>query len=386
MRKLNVLHIITKLELGGAQKNALYILANLDRARYNKYLITSPGGLLQQEARSIPELNFQILFNFRHTINPIADLVTLFLLTRYIRNKKIDIVHTHSSKAGILGRWAARFAGAKAIIHTVHGWSFNDYQSPLWRKIIIWLERLTALITDKFIVVSYHDRQKGLDNLIGNEDKYRLIRYGIDYEEFNKKDGSIRQELGIGASDLLVGMTSCFKPQKSPQDFIRLAYLVNKSVPKVKFILIGDGVLRKKIKRLISKFNLTERVTLTGWRKDISRILSGIDVFVLTSLWEGLPIVILEAMAASLPVIATYTGGIGEVIVEDKSGFLVPPGDMLKMSERLTVLLKDKNLRAQMGQNARDSLDFNFALTNMIRESKNLYEDIMKRKGVIYAN
>jgi len=281
---------------------------------------------------------------------------------------------------------AAGLAKVKVIIHTVHGWSFNDYQPRLEQLFFIWLERLTAQFTDKLIVVSNYDQQKGLDKHIGKEDKYVLIRYGIDYTEFNIKDQNIREELGINPNELIVGMVACFKPQKSPQDFIKLAFLVSQTTPGVKFLLVGDGILHKKIERLIHKFNLEKQVILTSWRRDIPRILQAFDVFVLTSLWEGLPISVLEVMASSKPVIATNTGGVVGVIVEGTSGFLVPRGDMHRMSERLVVLLKDKNLRMQMGQNARDSLNFNFALPNMIKKNENLYEGLIKRKGEMYAN
>ncbi len=416
MQKISLLYVITKLELGGAQKQLLSLINHLDRQRYSLSLITARDGLLVKNALSIKDLRLIRSRFLERSINPLRDFLALYQIYSFIKKNKIDIVHTHSSKAGILGRWAARFARIKIIIHTVHGWSFNKYQNRLFRRIIIWLEKLTALITDKLIVVSYHDWQKGLDNHIGNKDKYKLIRYGIDYKEFtpperrhqakitsnsltgfSNKDGDLREELGIDARDSLIGMISCFKPQKHPQDFIRLAFLINKALNShtnwkdksltpytkdfgmgVKFILIGDGVLYKKIKRLISKFNLGQKLILTGWREDIPRILSALDVFVLTSLWEGLPISVLEAMAASLPVVATNTGGIAEILLEGKTGFLVSPGDVGRMAEKLNHLLRDESLRNQIGQNARDSLDSDFCLENMVRNTANLYRDLIQ--------
>ncbi len=386
MQRINFLYVITKLELGGAQKQLLSLINHLDKEKFNPFLFTARNGLLLPEALSINELTLKKSRYLERPINPLKDLLALIEIYGFIKKNNIEIVHTHSSKAGILGRLAARLARVKIIVHSVHGWSFNDYQPKIVRLFFIWLERLAASFTDKLIVVSNYDKQKGLDKHIGRENKYTLIRYGIDYTEFSLKDQTIRKELGLDTNDLIVGMVSCFKPQKSPQDFIKLAFLINKVSPNVKFLLVGDGILRRSIERSIDKFNLQDCVILAGWRWDIPKILAVIDIFVLTSLWEGLPIAALEAMASSKPIIATNTGGIGEVIVEGKSGFLVPPGDMLKMSERLAVLLKDKNLRAQMGQNARESLDFNFTLTNMIRKNENLYEDTIKNKGVIYAN
>ena len=386
MQRINLLYVITKLELGGAQKQLLTLIRHLDKKRFHLFLFTAKDGLLLPEALSVSGLTIKKSRCLERPINPLKDILALIEIYRFIKKNNIEIVHTHSSKAGILGRLAARLAKVKIIIHTVHGWSFNDYQPRVERLFFIWLERLSARFSDKLVVASNYDRQKGLDNHIGKENKYSLIRYGVDYTEFNIKDQNIREELGINPNDLVVGMIACFKPQKSPQNFIRLAFLVKKFSPHIKFLLVGDGILRRSIEKLIEKLNLKNYVILTSWRRDIPRILSAIDVFVLTSLWEGLPITVLEAMASSKPVISTHTGGVSEVIVEGKSGFLVTPRDINRMSERLAVLIKDENLRRQIGQNARAGLDSNFTLTNMISKTKNLYEELMKIKGAIYDN
>lgn len=381
MRKINLLYVITKLELGGAQKQLLSLIKHLNKQRYNLSLITAQDGPLVDEALSIRDLRLIKSKFLERPINLLKDFLAFCQIYSFIKKNKIDIVHTHSSKAGIIGRWAARLARVKIIIHTVHGWSFNQYQNCFLRWIIILLERLTSGITDSLIVVSRHDCQKGLDNHIGGKHKYKLIRYGIEYKEFTQLDKDLREESGIGARDLLIGMISCFKPQKSPQDFIKLASLVNKVIPQTKFLLVGDGVLGKRIEKLISKFNLEEKVVLTGWRDDIPRILSAIDVFVLTSLWEGLPISALEAMAASLPVIITDTGGVREIVFEGKTGFLVSCGDVNAMAGKLICLLRDKDLRRWIGQNAKHSLGSDFSLEDMIKNTENFYQDLIKIKA-----
>jgi glycosyltransferase involved in cell wall biosynthesis len=385
MQRIKLLFVITKLELGGAQKQLLSLIAHLGKERFQIFLFVGQEGLLLSEALSIKGVTIIKSRCLERAINPIKDLLALIEIYCFVKKNNIEIIHTHSSKAGILGRLAARLAKTKVVIHTVHGWSFNDYQPALVRGIFIWLERFSARYTHKIIVVSHYDKQKGLNNRIGEEDKYRLIRYGIDYKDFSNSGKNARQGLGIKPDDLAVGMIACFKPQKSPMDFIRLAFLVKKSLPEVKFILVGDGVLRKRIERLIGKLNLKREVVLTGWRKDISGILSAIDVFVLTSLWEGLPITVLEALASSKPVVATHTGGIREIVVEGKTGFLVPPGNMELMSEQLIVLLKNEKLRKQIGLEARKSLDSNFKLENMVNATCALYENLLNNNS-IYAN
>lgn len=386
MQKINLLYVVTKLELGGAQKQLLSLIENLDRERFRPFLFTAQDGLLLSDALSIKCLTLKKSRYLERAINPFNDFLALIELYRFIKKNSIEIVHTHSSKAGIFGRLAARLAKVKVIIHTVHGWSFNDYQPMLAKKFFIWLERFTAQFTDKLIVVSNYDKQKGLDCHIGCADKYALIHYGIDYREFSGGDQNIREELGIDGHDLVIGMVACFKPQKSPQDFVKLANLVNQIMPNIKFILVGDGVLRPYIQRLINTFKLRKQIILTGWRRDIWRILSAIDIFVLTSLWEGLPIAALEAMASSKPIVATHTGGIEEVVIEGKSGFLVAPRDINKISQRISVLLKDETLRTKMGQSAKECLGFNFALANMLKENNSLYEKMITKKGGICAN
>jgi glycosyltransferase involved in cell wall biosynthesis len=386
MRPVNLLYVITKLELGGAQTQLLNLIRHLDQAKFRTFLFTAVDGGLVNEAAAIPGLTLKKSKCLERPINPLNDLLALIELYLFVKKNNIQIVHTHSSKAGILGRLAARSAGVRLILHTVHGWSFNDYQPRLRRTFFIWLERLTAQFTDKLVVVSDYDQQKGLDNRIGKENKYILIRYGIDYSKFNLREKNIRSELGIKAEDLLVGMVACFKPQKSPQDFIKLAFLVRQSMPHIKFILVGDGALRPAIERLIERLQLQQQVILTGWRSDIPRILSALDIFVLTSLWEGLPVAVLEAMASSKPVISTHTGGIGEVIIEGKSGFLVLPHDTNKLAQNLIVLLKDESLRTGIGKNARGALDYRFALATMAESHKNLYADLVNSKESSYAN
>jgi glycosyltransferase involved in cell wall biosynthesis len=381
MGKINLLYVITKLELGGAQKQLLSLISHLDRQKFSPFLFTAQGGLLLTEALSIKDLNLKHSKCLERSISPIKDLLALFEIYRFIKKNNIQVVHTHSSKAGILGRLAARLARVRLIIHTVHGWSFNDYQPELLRYILIWLERLTARFSDKLIVSNYPDKQKGLSNRIGSDEQYVIIRYGLNYADFLQKDPKIKEELGINNGDLVVGMVSCLKPQKSPLDFIKLAFMVNQILPKVKFILVGDGILRRRAEQLIEKLNIKGCSTLAGWRRDVHRILSAIDVFVLTSLWEGLPISALEAMAASKPVVATNTGGVQDVVTEGKTGFLVPPKDIRLMSERIVALLQDEGLRRQIGENAKNNLGREFSLAGMVKDTQDLYYSLLTARN-----
>lgn len=385
MRRVKLLYVITKLELGGAQKQLLGLIGCLDKQKFTPFLFTAKNGLLLPQALSITGLTVKRSSFLESSINPLKDFLALVELYFFIKKNKIEIVHTHSSKAGILGRIAAKLAAVKVIVHTVHGWSFNDYQRAILRKIYISFEKLTAKFSDAIIVVSSFDKQKGLRNNIGVEKKYTLIRYGLDRKNFSVKENNVREELGITQEDLVVTNISCLKPQKSPLDFVRLAHLISKEFPNIKFLLVGDGVLRKQIEKLILKLGLQNKIILTGWRRDIPEILSISDCLVLTSLWEGLPIVVLEAMAAARPAIATNTGGVKEVVIEDKTGFLVNRRDMERMSEKVVTLLKDEALKKELGEAARRSLGFEFDFENVLKKNQSLYDKLILNNK-IYAN
>jgi glycosyltransferase involved in cell wall biosynthesis len=172
-------------------------------------------------------------------------------------------------------------------------------------------------------------------------------------------------------------MVACFKPQKCPQDFIKLAGLVNRSIPGVKFILAGDGILRKRVERLIAGSHLEGKVILTGWRRDIRRVLSALDVFVLTSLWEGLPVTVLEAMAAAKVVIATDTGGVREAVENGRTGFLIQPHDVEGLAKKLVSLLMEDELRVKLGRSAREYLKYHFKADAMIGNTEALYASFM---------
>ncbi|MCM8782814.1 MAG: glycosyltransferase family 4 protein [Candidatus Omnitrophica bacterium] len=379
MSKIDILYVITKLELGGAQKQLLELIRNLDKEKYRVHLFTAKKALLIKEAESIKDLALIKSRYLERTINPFKDTLAFIELYFFIRKNRFQIVHTHSSKAGILGRLAAKVAGVKNIIHTVHGWSFHRYQNKIIYRLFLYLERMTALFTTKIIVVSNYDREKGLEYKIGTPDKYVLINYGIDYSEFKRKPNlELKDQLRINRASPVIGMIACFKPQKGIFDFVKVAQRVSFSFPEVRFILVGDGVLRAKIEKFIQKLNLEKRIILLGWRRDIPNILSIIDVFVLTSLWEGMPISVLEAKVSEKPVVVTDTGGVSEIIKDSIDGFLVPCGNIDLISEKILILLKDKELRESMGKKAWVSLNHKFSLISMMKEIEHLYSQIIK--------
>ncbi len=417
-KKISIVYILTKLELGGAQKHTVELIKGLDKNKFCVHLITSDG-LLSEEVKKVTSLDLILVNSLKREIDLVSDVVTLFRIRNILRSLKPSIVHTHSSKAGLIGRWAAWLSGVPVIIHTIHGFEFHDYQWSPIKRFYVFLERITAIITDKLIAVSDNTFKRGITTGIGlngnrrdrvyllsnifkefgksfwrtpktQEDvnerkthKYIIIKYGIPKETIPAKEADVfrkKEAMGIDNNAPVVGMVSCFKPQKSPLDFIRLARVVMKEYPQARFILVGDGVLKRPLIKLIGRLGLKESIILTGFRKDALEIISIFDIFVLTSLWEGLPIVFLEAMALSKPIVATDTGPQGELVRDGYNGYLVKPGDYLRLAERVTFLLKNRELSREIGLNGNHFLKENgFFTERMLGQTVRLYESLLEK-------
>ncbi len=378
---MRICHIITKPELGGAQLTTLRLLSELSKDNYEISFITSNSGILTSDFLKLQKVKNFLLSSFKRDIEPINDILTLYKIYKILKNQKCEIVHTHSSKAGILGRLAARIAKTKFILHTVHGWSFNEYQPLLIKRLFILLEKIAARWTTKLICVSKKDIETALKYKIANREKIVLIRYGISKEAFQFQNLNIaekRAELVIKNNGPIVAMVSCLKPQKSPQDYIKAAAIVKKDIPEANFLIIGDGILRKKVLRLADNLGLNGSLLFKGWRRDIPEILSVIDVLVLSSLWEGLPVVLLEAMASGKPVIATNVGGTSEIIRDGIDGILVPPKDYKALSEKIRFILTETNLCKKMGESFKNRFDSSFQFQNMVKEIQELYHSLYK--------
>lgn len=354
--KKKLLTIITKLEFGGAQQVALNTLRAVPKASYDCFLITGPGGPLDDEARQVDGVKVLFWKSFKHPIRPLADLMTLVRLIHFMKNQQIDIVHTHCSKAGLLGRLAAHLAKIKKIIHTIHGWPFHDYQ-PSWRKrLYIYLEQQAAAWCHHLIAVSEATKQKGLQHQIGREQDYQVIWPGSPLEQFGPgivdDHHWLLEEFGFAGYPPVIGMISNLKPQKAPLDFIAVAQAVHHLLPAARFLLVGDGPLRSAVEAAIKKRSLSDIVKCTGWRYDIPDIMRGLTVMALTSLWEGLPCVFGQAMKTGLPIVATDVEGAREAIDHGVTGFLVPPRQPEKMADAIIEILTNGKLRIQVSKAA----------------------------------
>lgn len=373
MKKIKLCIIVTKLELGGAQKVAISLCQKIDLNKFEPFLICGCGGILDKEIEG--KIKVYFIKDLVREISPLKDFKALVQIYKILKQEKPDIVHTHSSKAGIIGRLGAKFADVPNIVHTIHGFSFNDTQRMLKKKLFIFFERAGAKISKYLIPVSIENINKGLKNNIGKKEQYRYIRLGIDIDNFKNYQLKplLREELKLQNNDIIVTTIGPFKPQKNLPDFIKIANNILKNNRNFKFIIVGDGDGRKELEGLIEKFNISNNVILLGWRKDISNILNSSDIFVMTSLWEGLPISTIEAMSCGLAPIVNAVDGQLEIIKDNQTGFLIKPYDIKTAVEKILLLSNNIDMRNQMGQKAKDSIDNTFSIDYMIKQHEQLY-------------
>ncbi len=370
---LRVLHIITRLELGGAQRNTLFTVANLDRSLFSVGLAWGPGDELDGEAREIEDLERHEVSALTRQIAPFRDLRALGNLRQVIRAFKPDIVHTHSSKAGILGRTAAHLEKVSTVVHSIHGWGFTPLQTAIKRRLFLAAERWMAPWTDHFIAVSQANIDQGRAlGLLG--ENTTLIRSGIDLSPYEQlpNGAPVKRYLGIPDGVPVVTQLGNLKPQKAPLDFIRVAAIVASIEPKAHFVMAGDGPLRGQVEGLAVEMGIGNRLHLPGWWRDVPGLLAATDVAVLTSWHEGLPRAVVEALAAGVPVVATAVDGTPEVVRDGINGFLAPPGEVERLAAGVCTLLGDENRRKAMGGAAARGLEL-FDINLMVRRQEELY-------------
>jgi glycosyltransferase involved in cell wall biosynthesis len=376
---ISILLAITRLELGGAQRVVLHTARALDRGEFSVALAWGPGDFLDAEAEAISDIERFPVPSLVRPVAPVSDLRALFSLRSVIRAFRPDVVHTHSSKAGVLGRLAARLEGVPAV-HTIHGFGFTPTQSKLKHFLFRSIEKTLAPSTDQFVTVSEMDRNRGIEmGLFGSENS-RVIRAAIDLDRFRRAAGgdTTRQRLQIPTEAPVITQVGNFKPQKAPLDFVRVAAVVRQRHPDAWFVMVGDGPLRSAAEKLARELGVAERLLFTGWWDDVPGLLAATTVSVLTSLHEGLPCSVVEALAAGVPVVATAVDGTVEVIRPHHNGLLAAAGDPAGLADGVCQLLADRSLRERMAVAARDGLD-GFDLDLMVGQQEDLYRWMASR-------
>lgn len=357
---MHVCYLITRSEMGGSQTHVLDLVRGF-RDRFQITLITGEEGFLTEESRRIG-IDTRVVPNLVQPLRPQQDFRAFRELTSLLRALRPDLLHCHTSKAGAIGRLAARTAGVRALF-TAHTWSFADGTSRLWKLVGTPSERLAARWTERIITVSESNRLLAIEKQIAHADKLITVHNGIGDTKYRACPGR------DGIPQIV--MVARFAPQKNQQQLLdALAEL--RDLP-FHLNFVGDGPTRAGVEAAARQLQLQNQVDFLGTRMDTERILSESSLFVLATNWEGFPITILEAMRAGLPVVATDVDGVREAVTDGVTGFLIPRQDTPALRERIRLLLNDASLRGDMGAAGRQAYELNFTVAAMLRKVEAVY-------------
>jgi glycosyltransferase involved in cell wall biosynthesis len=338
-----VLHVITHLDRGGATDNTLLSVAGLDRARYRVDLAAGPGEL-EPAARAAAD-RLLIVASLGRELRPARDLRALLALLRLVGD--YDVVHTHTAKAGVLGRLAARARGVPLVVHTIHAFPVNDRMPRLQRRLLLAVERLAAGRAHRILTVCQANAAEALALGIARAGQLRVVASGVPAASVRAGAGArVRAELGIPPGAPVVGTVTRFMEQKAPLDFLAASHRVVAADPDAHVLVAGDGPLRAQVDAAAAG---EPRIHLLGYRDDVPDLLAAMDVVAFSSLWEGLGRALTEALLAAKPVVATAVNGVPDLVVEDLTGHLVPPGRPELLADRILGLLARPDRGAAMG-------------------------------------
>jgi glycosyltransferase involved in cell wall biosynthesis len=392
VENIKVLHIITRFDKGGSAQNTYLSLLGLKKKNYKLSFISglSRESEMKHEEIEAREKDIRRLESegiefiqcpsLVRRINIIKDIKAFFDLWRIIKKNNPVIVHTHSSKAGLIGRLAARLAGTPIIVHTPHGHVFFGYFGPFKTKLFIILEKAVARVTDKIVTLTNREKKDHILFKIADQDKFSVICSGLELnrlqESSPEEKHSLKKELGIPGNSLIVGTAGRLVPVKGPEFLVRASKYVISKYPETYFVFTGDGPLEQDLKRKVRKMGIAKNIIFSGWRDDLAKVISIYDVFVLPSLNEGMGRVLVEAMALGKSIVASDVGGIPDLVIHGKNGFLVPAKNPEQLAKYIQVLLENKDKREKMGL-AGKKMALNFGAESMIEKIAGLYEELL---------
>ena len=386
-----VIHIITRLDMGGSAQNTLLTCMGLSE-KYNVILahgLSHESHMTEVESRSVARfvaeaenkgVNVIPISLLIRKINPIKDLRAFISLWRLIIREKPAIVHTHSSKAGILGRWAAKMAGVCCIIHTPHGHVFYGHFGSLTSRLFLLMEKLSVLITDCMIALTEGEKKDYIELLNLRPASIEIIHSGVDINRYMKTRIKIKEKkisLGLNSGKLVVGTVGWLLPIKGPMVLLKAMDRIWQKHSDVELVYVGKGELEEELKTESFRMGVSDSVTFLGWRNDVHEIMPVFDLFVLPSLNEGMGRVLVEAMASGKPVVGSNVGGIPDLIKNGHNGFLVEPGDEIDLSVAIEKVLTDTKMRDEMGRKGK-TMALNFGVERMVEKIDDLYAMLLQ--------
>jgi len=391
VNRIKLIHVITRFDKGGSAENTFLTVKGLDKNTYDILLIIGASqesamgeGERKAALYNLSEAEFSgvrivTIENLVRNVHPLNDLCTLWTLMNIFRNERPHILHTHTSKAGILGRWAAWLSKIPVIIHTPHGHVFWGYFNRWISLFYVLLERWTARITDKIIALTEQEKKDHLQFKIAPGDKFEVIHSGVDLNACRHVQidpVQIKKDLGIPGHAFVIGTVGRLTPIKGHRYLLEAAKDIIAEYPETFFLFLGDGELSSDLQSLAIKLGIKEHIKFLGWRPDVAEILSIFDIFVFPSLNEGMGKAIVEAMSLGKPIVASRVGGILNLISDGENGLLVPRADSKILSASIKTLLSDPAKREKMGNEGKIK-SLQYGSDKMVQKIDALYKSQM---------
>lgn len=379
--------LITK-STGGVAEYIRWLLNDLDRLKFHVTVacLSENGKDFADELQKnfgVETIYFEME---RYRINPVSDLLAYLKLKKFLRSQNFDLIHAHASKPGFLARIAAAGSGVP-VLYSPHCFAFHAGAGPVVRLFTSFAESLMTRFTARIVAIAEGERELARLYNVGWDDLFTVIHTGIDPAPFRRLThiGLLKASLGVPDSSPVIGSVGRLNRQKSPFDFVKVAAIIHQIRPEVHFIWVGDGPLEKNVQGLVKDFGLEQNFHLLGQRNDVPQCLQVMDCFVLTSLWEGLPLVVLEAMSAGAPIVATDILGTRELISHEKNGFLASVGDHQSLAELVLELLSDFEKRKRFVSAGHDLINREFTRARMIEKLENLYLEVLSERNGNYG-
>jgi len=386
--RIRVCHVITRLDVGGAAENTLRSVCGLDPERFEVSLIYGrTDNPLEAWIRRAKDRGVRLIPipEMVREIRPLADLKVFSRLYRLIGQLQPDLIHTHSSKAGILGRWAAKLKGVRAIVHTPHGHVFYGYYGALLSRLFRTAEKLTAKFTDRIVALTHLEVEQHLEERVGRRQQFAVIHSGVDVEKFAGARGdrdALRERFRVPPGAVCIGSAGRLAAVKNYELLLdTLGMLEARRPGGYHVVILGEGAQRGLLYHKAMELGVQDRFYLPGWFEAIEGLYPAFDLFVLCSKNEGMGRVLVEAMAAGVPVIGTAVGGVPELLGEGDCGLVIPPNDPQALAEAIERLAQSSELREALIQKGRQRAR-DYTADSMIEKLVGLYEELMDAKTI----
>jgi glycosyltransferase involved in cell wall biosynthesis len=394
-----ILRIHNRLIVGGPSHNVTLLTAYLSPEFETKLLVGKKDPAEKDATYIADQLGLVPveIKEMRRSILPFYDIIAYFRIKKIIKEYKPDIVHTHASKSGAIGRLAARSCKVPLIVHTFHGHVFHSYFSPFMSALIVRFERFFARRTDAIIAISDSQKQElTAVYKIAPPEKVFTVPLGFNLDKYcvdqDKKKIIFQNKYGFENDEVIVGIIGRLVPVKNHEMFLEMAAIVKSTTQKnVRFAIIGDGESRAGIEKKAGELGLSYSyfitnpkektdVLVTSWETEIDQALAGLDIVVLTSQNEGTPVSLIEAQSAYIPVVSTNVGGVEDIVIHGETGFITEVNEVQLFAEYVVQLIEDKSLRDKMGKSGYDNVVKRYSKKRLINDMRNLYLSFLEKK------